>query len=133
MTMWCLKEAEDTLLPENSKNCKPECLNLYNNKPVTIYPKRINIIDAGITIEMPPKCVIQVKNHICNKPWRILNEYLYPDPDTKLLKIPVITQHKCIINYGDILCHMQVVLVEDIYKRIAGKKFVNCINNVYKN
>jgi len=113
-----MKEKMNTLLPEYSHNCEPECLNLYNNKPVLIHPNKVTFVDAGIWIDIPVNCVLKVKNHLCNKPWRILNTYLYKSENS--LIIPIITKYKCRINYGDILCHVQMPTVTEAYEEISG-------------
>jgi len=84
----------------------------------------VNLVNAEILMNVSTGYAIQVKNHICNKPWRILTEYLVPDPISKKLIIPVVSHRPCLIQFGDILCHVEIVTVESCIKRIKGNLFI---------
>ena len=119
--MECRKSLDYIILPEQSSTCfNKQCINLYNNKPIRLSPGVATFIETGVLIDLHPKYVIEVKNHLCYKPWRIIDKYLLPNPKTKRLTLSVISMTKCTINFGDILCHVELVPASICLKQILG-------------
>lgn len=118
------KTQDYILVPEQSYECVDvQCYNLFANHNVLLYPDRINKINPGFHIELPSYQVLQIKPHTCNKPWRILGEYLYPEEDNTLI-IPVITDTKCMLNIGDVLCHIQPISLAHAFLRAKCKSYI---------
>lgn len=116
-------QTSEIRLPELNLCCTDECLNIFTNQTITLYPNKVNVIDLGLNIKMPIQTVLQVKNHICNEPWRILCEYIHPTNDgTVALKLPVITNVKCTLSKDVILCHMKLQPLPWVYNKIRGKR-----------
>jgi hypothetical protein len=114
-----------SVLPAKSKNCPYDdghCYNLYSSKTVIIEKSCINNIEIDLLVEIPNKYIIQIRNHLCDKPWRVLQKYIYPDEFTKRLTITLITRRRCKIIVGDILCHIKLVAIDEAYKNITGKR-----------
>jgi len=109
---------EWTLLPKIDKNCN--CYLLFNNSNCILYPNKINIIDLELLASPQYWCVFTVKNHMCNKPWRVLSNTLFPCPITGTYKISIITQTKCFIPRGEALCHGVLSDVQRTYQSITG-------------
>ena len=109
-----------SLLPSKSACFDNQCLSLFNNETVTVHPQQITEIDAGIRIDTTSGHVLQVQHHTCDKPWRILVDYLYPDPATKTVTIPIITKRTCVIPFGDTLCHVKEIPLDHAYTAIKG-------------
>ncbi len=120
--MLCHKSIKFQLLPENTRTCNSDkqCINLYNNKPCKLIPGRVNFIDVA-SMSLSMDYVLQVKNHLCHKPWRIMTQFLVPNPNTYILTLPIISTRLCRINYGDILCHVKLVSVTSCIDYIKGK------------
>lgn len=110
-----------SLLPAKSSCFDEQCQNIFNNNTVVLHPHQITEIDAGILVDIASGHVLQIKSHNCDKPWRVLVEYVYPDPVKKTLKIPVITKVKCYIPYGEVLCHVKEIPLNQAYCLIRGK------------
>lgn len=108
------------LLPEPNEECvDKQCYNIYANHNITLYPDQVNQINPGFLIELPEYQVLHIKSHICNKPWRILGEFIYPTKE-KTIILPVITDTKCQINIGDVLCHIQPIYVSHALLKMKG-------------
>ncbi len=50
--------------------------------------------------------VLRTNNHMTNKPWRIVNEYIYFNQNTHSLTIPIVTDVHHILSIGEPICHI---------------------------
>lgn len=109
---------EWSVLPKNNPDC--HCLNISNNSNCVIYPNRVNVIDLEILASTHSWKILRIVNHMCQKPWRVLTNFLFQCPITGTFKAPVISRTKCFIQRGDILCHALPMDMELTYYTITG-------------
>jgi hypothetical protein len=84
----------------------------------------VNEIHLGLTIDIPPGYAIQVKNHLCNKPWRVYSEFLYPNKYTRCINIPIITKKVKELKAGEVLCHIKFINLSHALEIIKGKNYL---------
>ena len=103
---------------QNMTRCS--CWILINPKETSLHPGVVT--EIIIPFEGPaPVNVLQVKNHMCNKPWRVINEYVYFNQRTHSLIIPVITSFLRILEAGEPICHIEVMHPFTTLQKIKGK------------
>lgn len=120
------KQFEDTLLPSFSNSCAVspyKCTNIFISRATKLYPLRVINIPTELTVDLPQGYILRVKNHLCDKPYRVVVDRLIPDESTKTLTIPIITQRKCELKRGDILCHLQPQSINQCFTEIKGNSF----------
>jgi hypothetical protein len=113
-------------LPEKDIDCFTQCYKIFNNTEVILHPNKIVIVDTGLIINPQKFEVIHIKNHLCNKPWRIMGEF-FSASFYQTLQVPVITSKACTIKAGEVLCHMLPTTITAALTNIKGK-----IKKIYK-
>ena len=115
-------KVESILLPAKNQRCfNDSCFDMFLCSDITLLPGIVNEVGPGLIVNVPKGHIIQVLHHVCNKPWRVLNDFLYPDPKHNFIPIPLITDKPCNVNTGTVIAHFQIVLMEDSFEKIKGK------------
>lgn len=116
---------ELTLLPQPSTDCYDKrCFTVFNNTSTQMIPYKIEQINLEILIQLPEGYILKVINHaITRSPWQILGNYFYPDQGTKELLLPVMSPIECVINEGDVLCHIQLIATSEVYNIMLSKYY----------
>jgi hypothetical protein len=96
------------------------CYSIRSNKIVSMTPNTIYEVSIRLIDDPLNNYVLQVKHHLWVKPWRILVNYIYPDPITQVMKIPIISNVSCYLDVGDILCHVKKIPMTEIFHRLEG-------------
>jgi hypothetical protein len=96
------------------------CYSLCSNQIVSIAPNTIYELTIRVIADPLNNYVLQVKHHLCFKPWRILVNYIYPDSVNQVMKIPIISNVSCYLDVGDILCHVKKIPMTEVYHKIKG-------------
>jgi hypothetical protein len=63
--------------------------------------------------------ILQVKVHV-NKPWRVMNEFIHPNPHKNCLIFPILTNKPQEIQVGDTICHVKLTLFTDVLHCLKG-------------
>jgi hypothetical protein len=83
-----------------------QCIEIKNPIWIMLYPNKINEIYLEMPMETSNDTLWMVRNHMCDKPWRILHEYLYHSLVTNITVIPLVTSKKIILHPGVVLGHV---------------------------
>jgi len=120
-----LTKHASSLLPEYNKKCG-ECLNFFNHRDIVLERDQIFRFDLGLFFPNNPNFILEIKPHLCNKPWRILGQFFSPHPsDGHTLIIPIISPKKCLIKRGQILFHAEIISPNAAFIKIKGNFIVN--------
>lgn len=92
-------------IPENATLCSCWCIS--SPKETFLYPDMINKINIPFQGRSPTH-LLQVKNHMNDKPWKIINEYIYFNEQTHLVTIPIITPFFYHLNKNEPICHVRL-------------------------
>jgi hypothetical protein len=65
--------------------------------------------------------LLQVNNHMCDKPWRVISEYIYFNERTHSLTVPVVATFRRTLGAGEPLCHVRVMDPIHSLQNIKGK------------
>ena len=84
-------------------------------------------MDLGLKVNLPKWTLIQVKHHLRNKPWRIVDQYLHPTSDQDKIIIHLIAERFCTIQIGEILGHIQLVTFSQAF--IKGKNTIHFLHS----
>ena len=67
-----------------------------------------------------PTSLLQVNNHLKDKPWKVISEFLYFSDKTNTLNIPIITSSFTIVPAGSPICHIHLMDSFHTLKKITG-------------
>ena len=116
---------EWSILPRQSNDSEcfnPRCWNIYSYKTIELKANIAYQIDLGFHLsDCEKNILLEVQQHLCDKPWRIVDKYLCLNSWTKTITITIIANKPCTIQRGHILGHIQPVFIHDVYNNIKGK------------
>lgn len=117
-----LKTKDSTSLPVRSNVCQnSKCYDIYSSTCVTFFPNRLNKINTGIVIDLPPDLVITVKNTTCCKQdWENVARFLFGDPQTNVIIVPIIASKICHIEAGTHLVHITLTNIDHFARMHQG-------------
>lgn len=100
------------------------CLHLRAVHPVTLFPNKITLCEAKLDTIICPGTVLQRQNHLCNKPWRMMHEYLQyseePLEETKYI-VPLISSKYAVISTDQSIGHVRIIPASDALTFLEGK------------
>ena len=102
-------------IPANNTLCS--CWAICVPKEITLHPGIVNEINIPFKGNSP-KHILHVKNHMNDKPWKIINEYIWFNEQTHLITIPIITHSLQSIKAGEPICHIRLTEPEHILQNI---------------
>ena len=114
---------------DNNVNCS--CWNIRNPETRMLLPGVVNEIIIRF-IDDTPTTVLQVNNHMCDKPWRVISEYIYFNKRTHSITIPIITSFTRILLSGEPICHVELMNPLSTLQKIKGNSFFHCTIFLYK-
>ena len=88
----------------------------YNPKQITLKPFTVNFIDMNCQINFSnPHQILKLESIPNQKPFKILNPFIFPTPDQEktLLPIPIVTDWIIRLPKNTLLCFMHFVSVAD--------------------
>ena len=85
-------------------------------RPLTVH--RITIPIVGFTSD--PR-LLQVHNHLCERPWRVLNSYLYICRQTVSITLHIVSSIQRTLGEGEPICHVSFVQPEEALYDLKGK------------
>ena len=100
-----------------------KCLFIINDQDRVLHPftaYSIDIAFQSVTDHLPDSCVVEIKQHLCSKPFRILNIFSTFKSTDKTINIIVATTKKCTIKKGDIIGHVQLSSLQHALHRMKG-------------
>jgi len=118
--MNCLQLVRSWDIPQNVTKCS--CWVIPNQKKITLHPGVINEIVIPFEGDAPTT-LLQVNNHMCDKPWRIISEYIYFNQRTHSLTIPVITTFLRTLAVDEPICHVELMDPLHTLRALKGKIF----------
>ena len=108
------------VFPCSTNTCTyKNCVEFLNPKDIYLSSNCINNICTGLRITHLPNHILKVNNHLCNKPWRIVNNFIFSNSTT--LHVPVITTKNILLKAYEPLCHMQEISLPDALQLIKSK------------
>lgn len=63
--------------------------------------------------------VIEIRDHLAGKPWRVLSKYIFPNIANKTITIPLISKRLCRVMSGDTICHLQLTPITTVLENIC--------------
>ena len=111
-----------------------KCIPVHNPRWICLMPNRINEIVIGPLDPLQADCILEVKDSL-SESFRIVNNYVYPNFLTRMVKLAVITPEAFIIKPGHLLASLCTVTTEKVFHEINGKTknfyFLNFIYALY--
>jgi len=101
--MDCADQIKSWIIPKNVAECS--CWVISSQQKISLYPLIVNEIVIRFKGTAPTN-LLQINNHMTNKPWRIVNEYIYFNQNTHSLTIPIVTDVHHILSIGEPICHI---------------------------
>jgi hypothetical protein len=104
-----------------------KCYTLLAPKEELLHPYKVHKIIVPIKKFNTDSRLIQIHNHLVEKPWRILTQYAYISRQTPYISLYLISPiHRKLSQYDEI-CHMTFVQPEEVLHDLKGK--YNSIKN----
>lgn len=94
----------------------------HEGRIFVLKPSRINFVDTGVNVNIPPGHCLNITHHTNNRHFRLLNQYIYAHSNSKSLILPLVTHRTCQINYGDILGHIKTLSIDECYSKIVSEQ-----------
>jgi hypothetical protein len=94
----------------NNSKTEKKCSCCVIKAPMTIslLPNTINEIKIPFKGKTPCT-VLQVKQHMTDKPWKIIGEYLYFNQSSSSITIPIMSSQKTVLLKNEAICHVQLM------------------------
>ncbi len=70
--------------------------------------------------------LLQVYNHCVDKPWRVLNQYIYLEPTSPFVTLLLVSSIKRKVLAGEALCHIAFIQAEEVLFDLRGA-FLNFV------
>jgi hypothetical protein len=112
------KKNNDAILPTSSTDCfDKRCVSLYVNKTITLHPLHVTEIDFDLMVNIPRGYILRIVNHPNINPWGVLTTSIYNNMDNNEieLKLSVLSSLKHTLKPNDILCHLQLLDVNEFF------------------
>jgi hypothetical protein len=119
-----IKKNSNAILPIPSTDCfDKRCLNLYANKNISLPPLQVTEVDFDLMINIPKGFIVKIVNHQNNNPWIAITSSIYNNTDHNEieLKISVMSSIEHTLKRNDIVCHFQLLQLEDYFMQKKGK------------
>jgi len=108
------------IIPKNVTECS--CWVISSQQKISLYPLIVNEIVIRFKGTAPTN-LLQINNHMTNKPWRIVNEYIYFNQNTHSLTIPIVTDVHHILSIGEPIDEDEDKKIEDINRGTNTSSF----------
>lgn len=108
--MFFYKANDSAVLPIRNYNCQHTfCYDIFFCENTTLIPTKVNVVDTGIVVNLAPNLLVSVKDvNCCGREWHTITKFLYGDPHTNIISVPVITSKLCHIKALTQLAHIQI-------------------------
>lgn len=116
-------EGKNNELSKTSVNCfDKKCFAIVNNKEVILDSNKVNKINPEIVFKIPEGQLIKLISHFNDqKVWKIMGHFFYPDSLTNEVTFPILTSQKHTLHAGDIICHVQMIAIDEVFNQLKGK------------
>ncbi len=115
-------------IKKNATTCS--CLIITNPKDILLFTDKVNEIIIPFKGNSLTN-LLQVNNHMNEKPWRVISEYLYFNERTQSLSIPIITSIFQQLRAGEAICHIFMMdSIQSLQER-TGKNSIYQKKSVY--
>lgn len=95
---------------------------------VLIGPEIVTELTFNVQGDFETGHVVEVRDHLHSKPWRVLSKYIFLNIANKTITIPLISKDLCQVKSGNVLCHIQLTPIADVIKNlIKGNIKKHCI------
>jgi hypothetical protein len=95
-----------------------KCILLTPDHDCILPCDQITHLKAQIKIIIPNGYILEVKNHLRSKNWRIGARYLFPENNE--ITIPVLAVKSSLIKAGKVLCHLQFITPTQMFSQLTG-------------
>lgn len=97
------------------------CYPVLNSRDVVhLRPMTVTKIVIPITGFNSEPRLLQIDNHLCDKPWRVLNRFIYLTKQTSSISIYLISPINRKIKIGENICHVRFIQPEEALYDIKG-------------
>lgn len=108
--------------PQQNDSCY-YCFTITCPQSTRLDATKVNEIVIPIEGQMATQFLLRVHSHLCNKPWRVINEFLFLNVSTRSLSIPVLTNYTCLLRQGEPICHFTLILPTHCLQSLRGIYF----------
>jgi hypothetical protein len=119
-----LTNVPDYIISPCLQTGKYNCYEVSNPRDIQLQANRVTDICTGIKIISLDGYVIQINNHLCNKPWRPLIKFLSINEQNQMLTVPVIVSKNIKLKAFEPLCHISFVPITFALGSVKGKLFI---------
>ena len=91
-----------------SQNDTCPCWVIKSPITISLLPNTINEIIIPFKGKTPCT-ILQVNNHMGNKPWRVICEYLYFNQQSSSITIPIMSSQQTMLTKNEAVCHVQLM------------------------
>lgn len=129
--MFFVKANNSAVLPIRNFNCQHTfCYDIFFSQNITLMPDKVNVIDTGIVVNLGPNLLISVKDvNCCGREWHTINKFLFGDPYTNIISVPVITSKMFHIRALSQLAHIQIRDISSFSAICQGRTKHYCFMN----
>ena len=99
------------------------CLEVILPFDIHLRPYNIHKITLSLIDVIPQGCAIEVQNHLCNKPWRVINKYLFPHKISHCITFYLTSNLRQTLASGVILCHINVISSTELIDTLTGNNY----------
>jgi hypothetical protein len=101
--MDCADLIKSWIIPKTVAKCS--CWVISSQQKISLYPRLVNEIVIQFKGTAPSN-LIQITNHMNDKPWRVISKYIYFNQSAHSLTIPIVTDVHHILSIGEPICHI---------------------------
>jgi dUTPase len=130
------KKNNNAILPTSATDCfDKRCVNLFVNKTITLHPFSVTEIDFDLMINIPKGYILRIVNHSNNNTWGVITTSIYNHTDDNEieLKVSVMSSIEHTLKSTDILCHLQLLQLDDFFFILKCKYNILCLTFLQTN
>jgi hypothetical protein len=97
------------------------CFTITSPQSIRLKPSRINQIVIPIEGRLATQFMLRVHSHLCDKPWRVISEYLFLDEIHNSITIPILTSCERLLRRNEPICHFTLILPHSCLQNLRGE------------
>jgi hypothetical protein len=105
--------------PTQNISCR-HCFTITCPQTTPLQHSKINEIIIPIEGQLATQFLLRVHSHLCDKPWRVISEFLFMNLTTRSISIPIITPYYRLLRRGEPVCHFTLCLPNQCLQSLRG-------------
>lgn len=114
-----MSEVRFALLPSKASCPNSSCYDFYFERPTGLAQHCVTKIETNFALDIPSDVILKIKSNN-NPKWKILENFVAPDPHTRRVKFSIIAKQFLIVGLGHHLAHCELKAIASCFLENEG-------------